>query len=175
MTDVPSITDAMTPAEAYVKRLLVARVVATAEGIDALADLADAARTTMAALQAPAPRVPRFAVLSARLADLRDSLPEARLAFEEPLEFAEIEYDAFKGFVATGATDDEVATWIEKRARKRPRSEIIAWNNKERDLRLSDLPAELQEYMEDYIPKCVPRNRPVYHWYDVYDLEEGRI
>ena len=91
------------------------------------------------------------------------------------LKFAEIEYDAFKGFVATGATDDEVATWIEKQARKRLRSEIIAWNNKERDLRLSDLPPELQEYMEDYIPKCVPRNRPVYHWYDVYDLEEGRI
>jgi hypothetical protein len=91
------------------------------------------------------------------------------------LKFAEIDYDDYKAFVATGVTDDEVATWIEKQARKRPRSEIIAWNNKERDLRLSDLPAELQEYMEDYIPKCVPRTRPVYHWYDVYDLEEGRI
>ena len=54
-------------------------------------------------------------------------------------------------------------------------AEIIAWNNKERDLRLSDLPAETQEYMEDYIAKFVPRNRVVYHWFDVYDLEEERL
>jgi Domain of unknown function (DUF5069) len=91
------------------------------------------------------------------------------------LKFAEIDYDAFKSFVATGATDDEVAVWIEKNARKRSRAEVIAWNNKERDLRLSDLPVETQEYMEDYIAKFIPRNRVVYHWFDVYDLEEERI
>jgi len=45
----------------------------------------------------------------------------------------------------------------------------------ERDLRLSDLPPELQEYMENYIHRYVPRNRVVYHWFDVYDLEEQRI
>src|SRR2546422_1161008 len=55
------------------------------------------------------------------------------------LKFAEIDYEAFKSFVATGATDEEVAAWIEKHARKRPRAEIIAWNNKERDMRLSEL------------------------------------
>ena len=59
--------------------------------------------------------------------------------------------------------------------KKRPRADIIAWNNKERDLRLSDLPPELQEYMENYIHRYVPRNRIVYHWFDVYDLEEQRI
>jgi hypothetical protein len=79
------------------------------------------------------------------------------------LKFAEIDYDAFKSFVATGATDEELAKWIDQHARKRPRAEIIAWNNKERDLRLSELPPQLQEYMEDYIPQCVPRNRVVYH------------
>ena len=91
------------------------------------------------------------------------------------LKFAEIEYDEFKAFVATGATDDEVAAWITDHARKRPRTEIISWNNRERDLRLSDLPPETQEYLEDYIPKFVPRNRPVYRWFDVYDLEEERL
>src|SRR5207249_7179516 len=50
------------------------------------------------------------------------------------LKFAEIDYDAYRAFVATGATDDEVASWIGERAKKRPRSEVIAWNNKERDL-----------------------------------------
>ena len=90
------------------------------------------------------------------------------------LMFSKIDYDAFKSFVATGATDQEIVAWIGKNA-KRSRAEIIEWNNKERDLRLSDLPAEVQEYMEDYIAKFVPRNRVVYHWLDVYDLEEERL
>jgi len=91
------------------------------------------------------------------------------------LNFAEIDYGDFRSLVATGATDDEIAEWIELNAKKRPRAEIVAWNNKERDLRLSDLPHELQEYMENYIHQYVPRNRVVYHWFDVYDLEEQRI
>lgn len=91
------------------------------------------------------------------------------------LKFAEIDYKAFRAFVATGATDDEIAAWIPQHAKKRPRAEIIAWNNKQRDLRLSDLSLELQEYMEDYIAKYIPRNRVVYHWFDVYDLEEERL
>ncbi len=91
------------------------------------------------------------------------------------LRFAEIDYDAFRKFVATGATDDEVADWIGKNARKRTRTEIIIWNNRERDLRLSEIPVELQEFMEDYIKQFVPRNRVVYHWYDVFDLEEERL
>ena len=91
------------------------------------------------------------------------------------LNFAEIDYGAFRSLIATGATDDEIAKWIEKNAKKRPRAEIVVWNNKERDLRLSDLPHELQEFMENYIQQYVPRNRVVYHWFDVYDLEEQRI
>jgi hypothetical protein len=91
------------------------------------------------------------------------------------LKFAEIDYAEFRSLVATGATDDEIAEWIDKTAKKRPRAEIIAWNNKERDLRLSDLPPELQEFMENYIHRYVPRHRVVYHWFDVYDLEEQRI
>ena len=91
------------------------------------------------------------------------------------LKFAEIDYDAFRSFVATGATDAEIDSWIREHAKKRSRTEIIAWYNKERDLRLSDLPPETQEFMEDYIAKFVPRNRVVYHWFDVYDLEEERL
>jgi hypothetical protein len=91
------------------------------------------------------------------------------------LRFAEIGYEDFKSFVATGATDEEVAAWIGEHSRQRPRAEIIAWNNQERDIRLSDLPSELQEFMEDYIQKHVPDDRPVYRWFDVYDLEEARL
>jgi hypothetical protein len=91
------------------------------------------------------------------------------------LKFAEIDYNAYRSFVSTGATDDEVAAWIGEQAKKRPRAEIVIWNNQLRDRRLSDLSPELQEYMEDYIASVVPRNRVVYHYLDVYDLEEQRL
>ncbi len=91
------------------------------------------------------------------------------------LKFAEIEYSRFREFIATGATDAEVADWIAQNAKQRPRIEIIRWNNDLRSKRIADLPDELQEYMEDYIPKFVPKNRPVYVFFDVYDLEEQRI
>jgi hypothetical protein len=91
------------------------------------------------------------------------------------LKFAEINPEELKAFVATGATDEEIANWVQQHAKKRSRAEIVQWNNKERDTRLSDLPPETQEFMEDYIQKYVPRNRPVYHWFDVFDLEEERI
>ena len=76
---------------------------------------------------------------------------------------------------AEGATDEEIATWIGEHAKQHARAEIITWNNRMRDLRLSDLPLEAQEFLEDYIPKFVPRGRVVYRWFDVYDLEEKRI
>lgn len=91
------------------------------------------------------------------------------------LKFAEINYADFRAFVASGATDDEIVTWIGEHAQKRPRTEIIAWNNKLRDQRLCELSSELQEYMEDYIKEFIPRNRVVYHWFDVYDIEEERL
>ena len=56
------------------------------------------------------------------------------------LKFAEIDYGAYRSFVATGATDDEVAAWIGEHAKKRSRAEIIVWNNQQCDRRLSDLP-----------------------------------
>ena len=91
------------------------------------------------------------------------------------LEFAEIPYEQFKEFVATGAEDTEIAAWISKTAKPRPTIEIIRWNNELRGKRLCELPDEVQEYLEDYVREYVPRNRPVYVFFDVYDLEEQRI
>ena len=91
------------------------------------------------------------------------------------LNFVGINPDALKDFVGSGATDGEIADWISKNAKQKTRAEVIQWNNKERDLRLSDLPPQLQEFMEDYIAQFVPRNRVVYHWFDVFDLEEERL
>jgi hypothetical protein len=91
------------------------------------------------------------------------------------LKFAEIDYAEYRLFVATGATDEEVAEWIEKHAKKRSHAEIVTWNNRQRDARLSELSPELQVLMEDYIASYLPRNRVVYHWFDVYDIEEERL
>jgi hypothetical protein len=91
------------------------------------------------------------------------------------LKFAQVDPAKFQEFVATGASDEAVSDWIVRHARKRPRSQVVKWNNKMRDLRLSDLPVRIQMIMEDYIPQFLPKNRPVYHWFDVYDIEEGRI
>jgi len=91
------------------------------------------------------------------------------------LKFAGIDYGAFKSFVATGATDDEIAAWIGEHAKKRSRADIAVWNNQQRDQRLSDLPPQLQEYMEDYIASNIPRGRVVYRYFDIYDLEEKRL
>ena len=93
----------------------------------------------------------------------------------EFLGFAEITADAFRSFVATGAEDADVAAWIEQNAKPRERREIIAWNNRLRSTRPCDLSIELQEFLEDYIPQVIPAGKIVNHWFDVYDLEEGRI
>ena len=37
------------------------------------------------------------------------------------------------------------------------------------------MPIELQEFLEGYIPEYIPQGRVVNVWFDVYDIEEGRI
>lgn len=91
------------------------------------------------------------------------------------LSFAGIPYDSFRDFVATGAGDEEIGGWIEKNHQVASRIEIIRWNNELRGKRISELPDGVQEFLEDYIPKFLPKNRPVYAFFDVYDIEEGRI
>jgi Domain of unknown function (DUF5069) len=91
--------------------------------------------------------------------------------------FAEIPSEEFKAFVATGASDEEVAKWIEEKAKKRPRIEIIKWNNDLRYKRLSEMPDGIQEFMEDYIPQFVPPHlrHHVDYFFDIYDAEEKRM
>ena len=78
MTDVPEITAATTGAESYIKRALAADQLPTPEALGALQATALAIETTMAALQADAPRIASQAVLAERLQALADTLPEAR-------------------------------------------------------------------------------------------------
>ena len=91
--------------------------------------------------------------------------------------FAEMTSEEFKAFVATGASDEEVAKWIEEKAKRRPRIEIIKWNNDFRYKRLSEMPDGIQEFMEDYIPQFVPPHlrHHVDYFFDIYDAEEKRM
>ena len=90
-------------------------------------------------------------------------------------DFTGITADAFQEFVATGADDSAVGTWIQENAKKHSREEIVEWNNSLRYKRISEMPIELQVFLEDYIPECLPAGRVVYYWFDVYDIEEERI
>ena len=89
--------------------------------------------------------------------------------------FTEIEVGDFKAFVATGADDEAVAAWISENAKPREKVEIIQWNNDMRGKRICEMPTGLQEFLEGYIPQYIPAGKIVYVWFDVYDIEEGRI
>ena len=90
-------------------------------------------------------------------------------------DFTGIDSAEFRRQVETGATDEEMAEWVKKHAKQKERIEVIKWNNDLRYKRISEMPDELQEFLEGYIDECVPKHRPVYVWFDVYDLEEGRL
>lgn len=90
-------------------------------------------------------------------------------------EFAGITGDDLKAVVATGATDEELSAWVKEKAKQKTEEEVVLWNNAERDRRLSDLAPKSQVFMEKYIREHLPRNRIVYHYFDIYDLEEQRI
>lgn len=91
------------------------------------------------------------------------------------LDFAGISYDDFKDAVAEGLSDEALGTWIRQNAKQKEPIEVIRWNNDLRYKRISELPDKAQTYLEDYIPQVVPKGKVVYHWFDVYDYEEGRL
>lgn len=90
-------------------------------------------------------------------------------------DFTGIDSNAFKEFVATGADDEAIGAWIKENAKEQSEEEIIQWNNDLRYKRISEMPVKLQVFLEGYIPECLPAGSIVYHWFDVYDIEEGRI
>jgi Domain of unknown function (DUF5069) len=149
----------------------------------------DAMRTLAKDLTKDYPRSPRETlagyVIAARTLDkCRATLAgtAGEYHFDCPLDnfffaFAEISAENFKNFVATGASDKEVTHWIERTAKKRPRIEIIKWDNDWRYKRFSDLPDAIQEFMEDYIPQFIPARirHHIDYFFDVYDAEEKRI
>ena len=90
-------------------------------------------------------------------------------------DFTGIQKGDLEAFVATGADDEAVAEWITKNAKERSEMEIILWNNQMRYLQINQLEAGIQVFLESYIEKHIPSGRVVNYWFDVYDIEEGRL
>ena len=89
--------------------------------------------------------------------------------------FTGITPDQLKEVVATGVSDEEIGAWIAGHSQVKNADDVLKWNNKLRDMRLSEMSLQAQQYLEEYIPQVVPKHRPVYVWFDVYDLEEKRL
>ena len=91
------------------------------------------------------------------------------------LEFSGISPDDFRAAVAEGRSDEEMDRWIREHAKNGSKEDVIRWNNSLRDKRISETDIELQTFLEDYIDEFIPKDRIVYRWFDVYDIEEKRI
>jgi hypothetical protein len=111
------------------------------------------------------------AVLNESAGEYHFACPLDNLFFE----FAGIDSEEFKDFVATGADDAAVADWIKANAKERSREEVVQWNNDLRYKRISEMPINLQVFLEGYIAENIPSGKIVYYWFDVYDIEEARI
>lgn len=90
-------------------------------------------------------------------------------------DFTGISAEQFRDKVATGAADGEIASWITETSRVKEKRDIIQWNNDLRFKRINEMPIELQEFLESYIPENIPAGRVIYYWFDVYDIEEERL
>lgn len=91
------------------------------------------------------------------------------------LNFVDISAEVFKTLVATGVDDAAVAEWIQANATEHTQEEIVQWNNDLRYKRINEMPTNLQVFLEGYIAEFIPADKIVYYWFDVYDIEEGRI
>jgi hypothetical protein len=92
-------------------------------------------------------------------------------------EFTEISADEFKDFVATGATDEEVAAWIQPKAKVQSPGDIASWNFTLKCRRISELPPERQAWLQDYLLANVKpevQEKVIFN-FDLLDAEEGRL
>ncbi len=111
------------------------------------------------------------AILAGSAGEYHFDCPLDNLLFD----FTGITAEEFKTKVAEGLSEKAFAEWLgEKSSHLEPR-EIIQWNNNLRYKRISEIPIELQEFLEGYIPEFIPNDKIVYYWFDVYDIEEKRI
>ncbi|MET0226887.1 MAG: Hpt domain-containing protein [Dokdonella sp.] len=104
MVDIPSIGDVLSPLESYVKRLRGIVGVPDAEGIAVLRETVDLTRDVMQRLEARRADLPDSSALAARVAALRDALPEPELSLHL---YSEADADTPSTLAAAVATTGE--------------------------------------------------------------------
>ncbi len=92
--------------------------------------------------------------------------------FQTFLDFTGIDPDALKEQIAGGADDDALGRWILAHSKVTDPDEIAAWNARMQTQKIADLPAEMRDFINQYVTENLPR--PVTVWFDMYDVEEGR-
>jgi hypothetical protein len=93
------------------------------------------------------------------------------------LEFTGLDADDFKAFVATGATDEEVAEWIHANAKAHSQAEIASWNFALKCRRICELPPDRQAWVQEYLLRNVKpeiQEKVIFN-FDLLDAEEGRL
>ncbi len=93
--------------------------------------------------------------------------------FQTFLDFTGIDPDALKDAIATGADDAALGRWIMDHSKVTDPDEIAAWNERMRTMKIADLPEQMRDFIAEYAAQNLPR--PVTVWFDMFDLEEGRI
>jgi len=79
MVDIPAITHVLAPLEGYVKRVRADNRAVDADGAAALGETSALVRACIGALELPHPQMPDSDALAARIAELRDRLPEPEM------------------------------------------------------------------------------------------------
>jgi chemosensory pili system protein ChpA (sensor histidine kinase/response regulator) len=79
MVDIPAITHVLAPLEGYSKRLRAGNRTLDADGAAALGEASALVRDCIASLDTPQPQMPDSDALAARIAELRDRLPEPEM------------------------------------------------------------------------------------------------
>ncbi len=79
MVDIPAITYVLAPLEGYTKRLRAGNRTLDADGAAALGEASALVHDCIAALETPHPQMPDSSALAARIAELRDRLPEPEM------------------------------------------------------------------------------------------------
>ena len=93
------------------------------------------------------------------------------------LEFTGLDADDFRAFIATGATDEEVAEWIKTHAKPHSPAEIASWNFTLKCRRICELPPDRQAWVQEYLLRHVKpelQERVIFN-FDLLDAEEGRL
>ncbi len=93
MTEVPHITDVLSPTEGYIRRLLGQHELPSPSGVALIGDVARAIDHVLTALQQPRPLIATQAALTERAVALRDALPEPTTPIM-PVHLDEIEEQA---------------------------------------------------------------------------------